>query len=393
MSSSVLCSAPFNSLLVETDKTVKPCCSWSGNVGNLNVQTMEEIRQGPVLKKAQTMMLNNEWPSECMGCKFREDETGTSVRKYVYEPIKAQTDGRLIYFEYNGTNTCNLACAMCGPKWSSSWVQKARKHGLESKETLADSPDWQIRPMNPAKATEIFLSTDFTHLQYLWLKGGEPFLNQESLLLLEHLDRLGVLQKIRVTVTTNGTVSNPKMLGLLSKARELGVIVSIDGLGEINQYIRYGFHDPQVSDTKNIKENILKVLELPNLLFVNPGFTVQVYNVFNLEEFQNWWEGEIYSLKPGVVSPGPTFSHIVMYPQQLSPRVLTDSVRLKLADHYQALNKPTHYEALINYLRLDYFGHELHNRFVQYTKKMDLIRLKPITQLVPQLATELVELN
>lgn len=392
MTNKVLCSAPFNSVLVESNKTVKPCCSWGGVLGNLNETSMEDIRNGEILRDAQKKMLRHEWPSQCMGCKSREEETGTSVRMNVYNEVEANTDGRLLYYEYNGTNTCNLACAMCGPKWSSSWVLMAKQHNFVSEEEFAQ-PDWQIHPMNLELAGELFQKTDFTHLQFLWLKGGEPFMNQETQLLLNHLDNIGVLKNIRINVTTNGTIYNPRMLELLGKAKKVGLIVSVDGLGEINKYIRYGYGNEEASDTENIKKNIIKYLELPNLMFLNPGFAVQVYNVFDLDKFYNWWMTEIYSLNKNIVSQGPAFSHIVMYPQQLSPKVLSDETRFKLADYYESLNNPGYYAVLVSYLRSEYAGNKLHNDFVAFTKKIDAIRKKSIVELVPALAKELVEIN
>ena len=58
-----LCTAPFHSVLIDTDKTVKPCCAWDdGPIGNIKFERMEDILNGTKLKAVQEQMLKNEWP-------------------------------------------------------------------------------------------------------------------------------------------------------------------------------------------------------------------------------------------------------------------------------------------------------------------------------------------
>jgi arsenate reductase-like glutaredoxin family protein len=47
-----LCSAPFSSLMIDTNKGVKPCCNWSGKFwGNLKDNTIEEIKNTELVKQ------------------------------------------------------------------------------------------------------------------------------------------------------------------------------------------------------------------------------------------------------------------------------------------------------------------------------------------------------
>ena len=386
-----LCSAPFSSLMIDTDKGVKPCCNWSGQYwGNLNNNTIEEIRKTDLVKQVQQDMIDGVWNPGCIRCKDREEKIGSSVRTLVYDNVPTNFEGKILYLEYNSTNTCNLACVMCSPAWSSHWVEFKKRHNWpEWKETSKAFPPQIILPINMKVAENFVNQVDLSEIQTVWLKGGEPFLNKENILLFEHLDELGVLSKVNVWMTTNGTTYNDKLLDLLAKAKTVSITVSIDGPGELNRYIRWSDTDHEISNSKNLIETSKYILNrLPNIKIYNNTCTVQVLNVFKLREMRVWWENNISSLDPRVQS-GSNFEHVVLHPECLSVLTLSDNIRFKLANYYENLK---YSENLVSFLRLPYAGNELHNTMVSYIEKFDKTRDRKILEIVPELAGELVYL-
>ena len=106
-----LCTAPFHSVLIDTDKTVKPCCAWADEpLGDLKITRIYDILNGTKLKAVQEQLLKNEWPIGCKSCKEREAITGYSTRLTQYNDsiVPYQINNNLTYLEFNSSTLCNL---------------------------------------------------------------------------------------------------------------------------------------------------------------------------------------------------------------------------------------------------------------------------------------------
>jgi MoaA/NifB/PqqE/SkfB family radical SAM enzyme len=387
-----LCSAPFSSIMIDTNKGVKPCCNWSGKFwGNLKDNTITEIKNTEFVKKVQQDMIDGVWNEGCIRCKEREEQVGSSVRQHVYNKVSANYEEKILYLEYNSTNTCNLACVPCSPSWSSHWLEFKKRHGwTEWKNNNNSFPPQTILPIEMKVAKNFIDQVDLSEIQTVWLKGGEPFLNKENILLFEHLDKIGVLPNVKVWLTTNGTVYNDDLLDLLAKAKNVSITVSIDGPGELNRYIRWSDTNHEISNSENLIKTSQYILNrLPNLIDYNNTCSVQVLNIFKLKETWDWWHTNIYTINPAIVFAGSTFEHVVLNPESLSVRTLSDNTRAKLADYYESLN---YSKNLISFLRLPYLGNAVHNQMVGYINSFDRTRDKKILEIVPELAEELVYL-
>ena len=67
------CRYPWNSLLIDTDGEVRPCC-WTGiRFGNLGRQTFQEVWNGPAALKMRRDFLNNVVPPGCRNKHCRVD--------------------------------------------------------------------------------------------------------------------------------------------------------------------------------------------------------------------------------------------------------------------------------------------------------------------------------
>ena len=104
----VLCSAPFNSLTINPNKSVNPCCAWDYKdpCGNLNEQTIQEIRSSNFMQDVKKHMLEGKWHPSCRYCKNREDKTKTSVRLNVFNKISYKK--RTSYYKTHSLNSGNV---------------------------------------------------------------------------------------------------------------------------------------------------------------------------------------------------------------------------------------------------------------------------------------------
>lgn len=383
----VLCSAPFSGLLVDPNKQVRPCCVYKGaDWGNIKTSNIQEILTHPDRLKLQSDMLAGVWNPGCVDCKRSEDQTGRSVRKgnFVGFTVKPAIQ----YLEYNGSNICNLRCAMCNPFFSSAWADFNKKHNILKSDNIPSVfVDWEVHGPNAKVAEDFFKHIDLSELRALVLKGGEPFLNKENIALLEHLKDIDTLKNVSVTLVTNGTVVNQDMLELLKHAKSVGITLSKDGPNDINRWIRWSDSHPDLSTDSNIKSNIVQLLKLPNISVLKNTFSLQIYNVFRLAEHRAWWEEEIVPISKAVKSI-TVFDYLVFTPQH-NIRALTDATRQQLITKYKPLNENGLYNHVIQQLQMPYAGDPIHNFFVNHARKMDKTRDVSIVDLVPELAIEM----
>jgi hypothetical protein len=112
-------------------------------------------------------------------------------------------------------------------------------------------------------------------------KGGEPFLIEEVPGLLQYLISQGVATNLELLFVTNGTVADDAVCDLLSQFKAVSLVISLDGVGAVNDYIRDG------SDWNEIHSNIDRFLKIPNAtLTVNTVY--QAYNMLHVADVANY---------------------------------------------------------------------------------------------------------
>ena len=323
------------------------------------------------------------------------------MRTQVYNLKKVPYLGnnKITYLEFNTSNLCNLVCVGCNPAWSTSWgefrqnipwwneFRQNNGWAWETKDwSRKNFPEWKQHPARSDFVNEFVSKVDLSNLTNITFKGGEPFLNKEIIMLLEYLDSINVLKNISINITTNGTASPDKYLTLLDKCKIVKFNISIDGLGKLNQYIRFDPKNPEKSHTDEIKKNILTYKQLSNY-YLRLATTVQAHNIFNLSELADWWHEEITPTKYKVHEG---FSHLLFYPIECSLNVFSDNTRRLLIERYEKLNSFGQYQIIINQLSRPYTGDKWHNQFVKYTQALDKTRLATFVELVPEAADEMI---
>lgn len=401
--SGLTCTAPLNSILIDTNKGVRPCCYYqSGFLGNIKEHTISEIMSNEAWTKLKQQMLKNEWPDGCLLCKSNEESFGTSLRQvYLNDiPVDDLENDHLNHIEFNGSNICNLACVHCHSLYSSKWqierdkiIKLTESFDTEQKEStfklhpiidLPDSDGESIRKMHlpdSALVLENLKNLDLSYVRTFSFRGGEPFLNSETTTILNYANSLGLLDKINVSITTNGTYITDEIVDLLKKCKSIHINLSIDGVGELFNYIRYG-------DAKfeNVEHTISKLNAVPNLNILVSVASMN-YNAFNLIEIRDW--AIEMSKKYDKVIPIPGFNNCVINPNYLSLPTLSDDTRKNLIEYYTTNSIGDEFVHVIKLLGNDYMGKDVHKQWVEYTNLIESVRGNSIINIVPQLAREL----
>jgi sulfatase maturation enzyme AslB (radical SAM superfamily) len=235
---------------------------------------------------------------------------------------------------------------------------------------------------NPKLVLENIKQLDLSNLRTLSFRGGEPFLNSETKTILEYADTQGLLNKVNVSVTTNGTYVDNDVIELLKKCKTVHINMSIDGIGELFNYIRYG-------DAKfeTIEPNLAKLNEIPNVTILISVASMN-YNAFNLLEIRDWTIE--MSEKYNKVQRLAGFNNCVVSPSYLSLATLSDDTRKHLIEFYTKNSIDNEFQYVINLLSNDFLGEEIHTHWVEYTELLETGRGNSIVSIVPQLAKELV---
>jgi sulfatase maturation enzyme AslB (radical SAM superfamily) len=206
-------------------------------------------------------------------------------------------------------------------------------------------------------------------------------LNDETMQVLTHLDEINLLGNISVSISTNGTYVNEKVVELLAKCKDVQYLISIDGVDDLFNYIRYG-------DAKfDTVEKVLAIInQLPNTVIAINN-TAMNYNAFSLLEIRDW--AIKMSKTYNRLVPMVNFNNFVQSPLYLSMNTLTDDTRKYLIKYYTDNSINDEFKYVINVLSNDYTGDVIHSKWIEYTKIMEEVRGNNITDIVPQLKKEL----
>lgn len=149
------------------------------------------------------------------------------------------------------SNTCNLLCLPCGGVSSYKRGIELNKLGL----AINVSP-----PVKKNSLLDDVHKLDFKRISFL---GGEPFGDKVTFECLTNLVKHNKSKDIVLDINTNGTLIDKDNLDFLSQNFKLVHIkASIDGIGAVNDYLRYP------SDWKDLQSRLLLLKNYSNINFM-----------------------------------------------------------------------------------------------------------------------------
>lgn len=354
--SKTFCAAPWFQIRKEINNEYRPCCqleigqtqfdqkiscTWpeTSPAEFLNSKYIQYLRQN----------LNNgiQLP-ECRRCWQKESLSQQSLRQTINNTVTNNQGQNLdktwihSYFKQKNnfefdylasadikvSNLCNFSCAMCNPEDSSqiySIWKKNQSHKIV-KTFLNTRPEY----LNDIKKR--FSNLDYEYLEatldlcpkHVKLLGGEPLIDKG---LLERLVRLDPLKqsKISLLFVTNGSVDLTEFSNLLSGYKQVNFVVSLEGVGATQDYLRRG------SNWDQIEKNILKWNA--NHRPVDIAFTLQCFNAMHLPELYKWCHDYGMKFTIGMVE-SPEYLSIKSIPPRLREKIFS---KYQSIDHWSGL--------------------------------------------------------
>ena len=403
---------PFTGLASREDGAVKVCCR-SHPIGDIQEETLEQIWNNDTMQRIRHQVLNSERPPECAPCFNLEDQGVESLRQrhikgeipearinlYPNTPLQEVMPFEFPTMEIKLNNLCNLKCRMCNPTDSTSWndweqveefydkeknyiADNVRKLNLVRKPYLdkfEDNPNWWN---SFEKLLPYFRRVEFA--------GGEPLMDPQHFRILDMLKPYG--QQIEIKYATNGTtlgISKGRTIHEYWPAfRSVAVNVSIDGIGDVYEYIRGN------ANFSKVVENIKTIQTIPNVSRVVGAVAVQVSNVLILDKMIEYFLDDL-----GIVF----YTNMVNYPNVLSIQVLPNelkslaikrlnAVKLRVPEFKHVKANPIllditnkQIDGVINFITSKNTTH-LWSECVEFNRRLDATREQSFFDVTPEFA-------
>jgi len=239
------------------NKMVKLCCHMVRPPIFENYDTM---MQSEWVNNIRKKFDENVFPKECVRCDIDEKNNSTSVRISALAEHEKQTTENYLIADILLDNICNSGCQICSPILST-------KIG-----SLYNSKNYII-----IDNTKNLNNIPLDRIVELDIAGGEPSHSKNTKNLLLNLPKN--VKKIRIN--TNGSRFMDELIPLLDKGIEIKITFSLDGIGKVQEYIRWPIVWEKYIETVNqYKELQLKY----DKLLLDFWCTI---NVLNINDFLN----------------------------------------------------------------------------------------------------------
>lgn len=277
-----------NGISISPDGMVRPCCHIHIDKDSLtHISDFDWDNSFPDLRKK----MENGWAKECNACEKDEIKNGNSPRTR-YEKFSLPGNTKTI-FDLKITNTCNLSCRMCTPSQSSTWdkIVKQNKdlelHKFHKRLTPIDFPrNWHSKNFDDIKDR-------FSNVKRLKLTGGEPFLVKQAKAVCQNTIDTGASKDAALKIITNGQVDlDNEWLSILNNFKNVGIDISVDGIGNRYEYIRPG------SKFSAVEKFINKIKQTVPHVEISATYLAQTLNASIYYDTQDWAKSmdiEIYN--------------------------------------------------------------------------------------------------
>ena len=235
--------------------------------------TLKEHWNSEHMRSVRLRMLAGEELSECEVCDHKLLNTNV-YRSYWNRLFRHKIDEAFdstddtgattmptISFDYRFNNLCNFKCRMCGDMLSSSWEAESRKHKTWTKESqpwMASPLREQITKFQDTQVVKEFVeAVESKTIKEIYWCGGEPLMWDMHWNSMKRIIELGFAKEVYVRYNTNlsrTSFKGTKLFDLLPQFQDWQICSSLDGTGEVGEYIRDGLNYKQWLD--NFKEGL-----------------------------------------------------------------------------------------------------------------------------------------
>jgi MoaA/NifB/PqqE/SkfB family radical SAM enzyme len=301
------CALPFVQYSTYNGGRYRLCCM-AKEPGDVGKEIVNQEQLGiagtwnhDYIREVRRKMAEGEWIPECVECEHLERNNVVSSRQWENYAWKDHTPAIIesarnndwnitspLQFDFRLGNLCNLKCQMCNHE-ASHLVSVERAEMMEAGLGLQHQ-DWgnnnilnkKEALLQPGIEWESFEKM-LPYAEKIKMIGGEPTVSPDMFKLLDMATELGYAKNIELSFYTNITNMQDRWLKQLGQFKKVIVNCSLEGMGDMNDYLRppskwasvWANFDKlhQFSKTpegKRIKTRITTVNKITNALHIVP---------------------------------------------------------------------------------------------------------------------------
>lgn len=264
-----------------------------------HTHTLEDAWNSPTRQEIQEALSRGEQHPNCGACFSEENSGGVSRRQHHLDLVKINQDDRdkesPILLDLKLGNICNLACRTCNPHVSSRWYRDwweviDRPQGRFENYTQYLDAKYLTGKLSYSADNEKFwslLHQWIPHVKYIDIYGAEPTMIPRLFDILQNSIDQGYAGRQVLHFNTNGTIWNQDYIDILTQFQSVYVDLSVDGLYQQYDYIRYG------EEWSVIKENIQRYMSWKKNYdhhHVNACITISILNIFYLDDLVRYFD-------------------------------------------------------------------------------------------------------
>jgi MoaA/NifB/PqqE/SkfB family radical SAM enzyme len=313
------------------------------------------------------------WDAEDAGIESPRQQTNKRLRDV--EIIESQP--RIIIMKPG--NLCNNACRSCSADTSSMWYKTDYALDNQGKTFKEYLKHWQ--PHKTAYTNNEMLEQRVAEWEdniLAWdMYGGEPMIVPLFFKLLDQAVVSNNIKEKTFHVHTNGMVYVDDLIEKFSKFKSSSMGFSIDAIGPMNDYIRYG------SKWEDIIGNLKKYMadcEKYDNVQITVRITWTPWNVYYYDEVFDYFKN-LGIRSGGCWCDDQPWNDVRYLPKKVKDAVLEKLSRYKNTDK-QWLNKFNDIKKWMPTEPEDY--NELQSSFIEFNSKVDNIRKEKFTDVFPE---------
>ena len=259
--------------MIDTNGAVKLCCvaedpTTKDHGKNMDVtqSNLSTLWNSDYMQNVRERLLEGKQVKDCGQC-YRKERRGEysfrqrankdwpeQVQKTMLNPTKV-VDDMPQYLDVRFGNLCNLKCRMCTGIYSKILGEELKSIADKDEEFRLLAPDsaksytfdWYDNP-NFWDDLEQYMSS----VKLIYLTGGEPTLVQGNYEFLQQLVDRGYAKNISLVFNTNATNFQARFLNIVSNFHAVTLNLSIDGVGGVQEYVRFPSKWTQIQKNMNM---------------------------------------------------------------------------------------------------------------------------------------------
>jgi len=390
------CVMPWVCSMVNTDQNLMYCCISSDHLGGKykagRNSIIDDMWYSPEIERVRELMLNGEEVPGCEHCYMQERIGKESYRiMFSREWIEEDIHELPVYLDLRLGRKCNSKCRMCNPFNSTLFstehfdlYDSNERYRKIFSEQYGGNPEYLKHEDQWWESDSLWseLESMIPSIKKIYMTGGEPTLIKRNYSFLESCLRNG-REDLFIFLNVNCTNIPDKLLDILKGFKRIKINASIDGIGGVNEYIRY----PSKWDM--VDRNFRRLAKMKHIdLGISP--VILMYNILYLNELFEYVD-EIKSESGRNINIDFLIN---TKPSYFDIRILPENCIEMVKSWLEALKHDTdnsHYHYLINvasnFLSLKFEGDkekELSD-FVYMTKLYDQYRKQSLRQSLPEL--------